>query len=597
MDKPEIFCYTENGNLSREGGLPPAGTGLTDMRRNHDYMMRSEKRPGQTAPRPVSRKSRRRKREKHVGYAIVTLLLLLVLFPIGLILLWVPKLKWRGGTKLLVTIATAPVFFILMAFALTAPSDDPMVVNAQARVRTALTEVTQTISAHLPETSEIRENLTVRGPQIVSRAAQLSLEGAKAAIPAIQRNVTAVIGDGETPGLLSALRDKAMQLAGGADKGGSPSVTLSPDTVVYVVPGEGLYHLDTECAMEDYAPTTKEQAVADGNEPCDICVQMDLKTPVPTYDPRPRPTPIHVATLAPDFPEETPSAPEAGGETEAEPAQAETEEAPDETEPEETVWVPLDEDVPGDAGEQAPEEDASNEILPMEESLNTEAAAEEAGDGEPEEEPEQAEEEPAPEEEPEEAPVQQQETAEAVRPEEPGELPDITGSKATPAPTLSPQVTPTPVPVVTPLPIPEATPIVAPEIKPLSEVTVYYFNGSKYYHGKPTCGSMKNAPEHTFAEAVEAGKQKCPWCGVGNAEALNLEGTVVYCDEGNVFHVTDECASLKGKKWEAQLLEEAWMEDGMDGCPVCGAAALIELEQAQSLQTPVPAPVLEELPK
>ena len=86
------------------------------------YMMRSEKRPGSGYGN-----RRRRPRRKRAGilYILLTLLVSVVLWPVGMVLLWRRKVRLQPGTKLLISLLTLCISIFLIVFALTVPLNDP----------------------------------------------------------------------------------------------------------------------------------------------------------------------------------------------------------------------------------------------------------------------------------------------------------------------------------------------------------------------------------------------------------------------------------------------------------------------------------------
>lgn len=95
-------------------------------------MMRSEKRR-RSAPLPSSgtqpdpQRPPQRKKPRRAGtfYIAVTMLLLLVLWPIGLIFLWRGKLRWGTLTKLFVSVITMMSCILLLGALLTVETGDP----------------------------------------------------------------------------------------------------------------------------------------------------------------------------------------------------------------------------------------------------------------------------------------------------------------------------------------------------------------------------------------------------------------------------------------------------------------------------------------
>ena len=94
-------------------------------------MMRAERRPGGYGSSSLKNNKRKKKPKKHIAYAIVTVLLLLVLWPVGLVMLWLPKLRWNGGVKFVLSIVTFFVFISLLSIALNLPTDNDTVKQIQ----------------------------------------------------------------------------------------------------------------------------------------------------------------------------------------------------------------------------------------------------------------------------------------------------------------------------------------------------------------------------------------------------------------------------------------------------------------------------------
>ena len=71
---------------------------LFARRGGRNYMMRSEKRPGYNRP---AQKPRPRRRRRNVGYIVLTLIVAILLWPVGLFLIWNRRLRCGVGGKLL----------------------------------------------------------------------------------------------------------------------------------------------------------------------------------------------------------------------------------------------------------------------------------------------------------------------------------------------------------------------------------------------------------------------------------------------------------------------------------------------------------------
>ena len=72
-----------------------------------------------------------------MGYICITILLLLLLYPVGLFFLWSRKIRWSGGAKFLLTLVAGAVFCVLLVFALTYKTENPTVKRVQTAVSDA----------------------------------------------------------------------------------------------------------------------------------------------------------------------------------------------------------------------------------------------------------------------------------------------------------------------------------------------------------------------------------------------------------------------------------------------------------------------------
>lgn len=145
-----------------------------------------------------------------------------------------------------------------------------------------------------------------------------------------------------------------------------------------------------------------------------------------------------------------------------------------------------------------------------------------------------------------------------------------------------------------PTPTPEPTPeILRFALKPAAEAVVYFNIGSgKYYHMAKTCGSMKNADSHTFAETADNIHEPCERCNPP-AKALLDETYIVWLDENDTAHLSDECAEFEGQ-WSI-VSADAANEAEYSGCAACEAdrylkalkdGKTVELDDAQPEPTP-----------
>ena len=106
--------------MTYEQAMRP-GTLMLFARGGSGYMMRSEKRGG-----AYGSPNRRPPRRKKAGffYIFFTLLLSVLLWPIGMVMLWQRKVRMTSGTKLLISLLTLCMSVFLIVFALTVPLDN-----------------------------------------------------------------------------------------------------------------------------------------------------------------------------------------------------------------------------------------------------------------------------------------------------------------------------------------------------------------------------------------------------------------------------------------------------------------------------------------
>ena len=107
--------------MTYEQAMRPGMMQAFANRRGSGYMMRSEKRDGSHGG--SGRKPPKRKPAGFV-YIFFTLLLSVLLWPIGMVMLWRSKVRLQSGTKLLISLLTLCVCVFLIVFALTVPVDN-----------------------------------------------------------------------------------------------------------------------------------------------------------------------------------------------------------------------------------------------------------------------------------------------------------------------------------------------------------------------------------------------------------------------------------------------------------------------------------------
>ena len=105
-------------------------------------------------------------------------------------------------------------------------------------------------------------------------------------------------------------------------------------------------------------------------------------------------------------------------------------------------------------------------------------------------------------------------------------------------------------------------------VKSAGEATVYYNNGSKFYHRTSQCGPMLTSTAHRFEETRDRKYRRCNTCGAPD-KALLDEAAIAWIDGDGTAHLSDECTAFNGD-WSLTTAQQA-VADGRRGCEVCGA--------------------------
>ena len=109
--------------------------------RGRNYMMRSEKRPTTYyGGSGNNNRRRRRSRRRHPIYAFFTLLFSVLIWPIGMFMLWAKKLRWGASVKILVSLITLVAFCGWIYAGLTMPTNDEKFRKFQTDAQNALTQ-------------------------------------------------------------------------------------------------------------------------------------------------------------------------------------------------------------------------------------------------------------------------------------------------------------------------------------------------------------------------------------------------------------------------------------------------------------------------
>ncbi|MBR2798982.1 MAG: hypothetical protein IKE17_16210 [Clostridia bacterium] len=557
--------------MTYEQAMRPGALMLFAARKGSGYMMRSEKRGG-----AYGSPNRRPPRRKKAGffYIFITLLLSVLLWPIGMVMLWQRKVRMTSGTKLVISLLTLCMSIFLIVFALTVPLDNVEYTAFQDKANDWLDKAAADVAvagdATMKKTSETWQTMTdfaragaaYAGPYIAN-AIDAGVDAAGKARDAIenlfQRKPAEPVPIGEPE------ETEAPQITGTPGATGTPASTEVPEA--------------TEAPMETDAPVPGDTAEASDAPETEA----------------PKATAEAGETLELLLPETSPSA------DDAQPLEDGVLHANGDFEPGDAD-APTDAPEATDAGA-TPQAATDTPLLPTE--AVTEAPADEATEAAqtpktdmvlvPVTEPPAAEPDEAPADEPAEAPAEEPAEAPAEAPtEEPAEEPaEAPAEEPAEAPAEEPaedapivweavgEPTETPAEAVTESPAEG----VGYTVKPAGQATVYFFSKSVGFHNGPDRHDMKGAPAHTLQEAFDADKHPCKSCGMPDRSILDVDH-IAWIDAKNRIHTTDECADFSGK-WRLMSLDKA-LDAGYDACETCGADFYAEELFPAPTATPAP---------
>lgn len=303
-----------------QAALDATGFGLPYLWKRDDrqYMMRSEKRPGYR-PRPQGgngngNRNRRRRRPRRVWYAVMTVLLLVILWPVGLIPLWARRLRWSGMVKAAVMVLTCAVFLMGFSYLLTMETQVDAIKTAQLSVRDSMTFIAESVEGAARDSGQFAENVS----RISSGTVSLGRKALLTAIPAARENMesfyaqtgrlVAVSARGALGAVKQTLYDTGLAPTPSPTPTPEPTPTPSPTPspsptpappveMVWRVPGEAVYHNDPTCGgMIGAEEITLAEALEEGLMPCESCVLTAGKSPEPTSDTQPLATAMAVIT-------------------------------------------------------------------------------------------------------------------------------------------------------------------------------------------------------------------------------------------------------------------------------------------------------------
>ena len=566
-----------------------------------NYMMRSERRASYNrAPR------RRRKRPGGFIYGLVAIIVSIIIWPLGMVMLWARRLKWGAGVKLIASALTLILCMCWIGFALTVQTGDPRITYIQDKVNAVLADSAGVVTER---SEKLADDVNAAGGELLAYASR-NLPAAAGwvndTIHAGWEAVTGLFGGENDDRIAPVDADVTATPEPSSAPSGEPEPTATPKITAAPTPTPEAESTPEVSAGEPSQEPTEKPTVKPTAEPTPTAepVEVAKGTPAPARvtarptrldidaDPTPAPTikPAGQATVyhssngkcyhmasscigmsgAPAYTLEDSISAGFRSCGNCNSPSADILSA-DET----VVW--LDESNIYHTSDECPDFNGLWSLVTITDACEADAAAcsacgassyapeggriAEASSPEPTVEP----------------------TAEPT--EEPTAEPTV-------EPTVEPTIEPTPEPTPEPEPTIDASALTG--VKSAGEATVYYTSNGVAYHRAATCVGMSGAKAHTLSEAVEAGYRACGNCQAPAAELLSADEPVMWVDESGVFHATDECDRFDGK-WTLMTITDAYAS-GCTPCPACCAAeAAPETTPAPAAEA-TPAPVDDDAP-
>lgn len=555
-----------------------------------NYMMRSEKRGSsgsmRHAPAPGKKPPRRKRRRAGFFYKLFTMLLLLTLWPVGLMLLWRRKVRWSIGTKLLTSIVTLAACIVLIGFALTVNTDNPQYTAVQDSVNIFLDEAADTL-LHLGE--------------IVGEQAEIISEGVSDLSDALWFKGRLYLADGIDTGV--RLAQNVKQSVGALLKSAAvePETTSVPEanasvTAESTLPAEAT----ADAAAASPAPAATNSVAAT------ITVNTDAET-LPIFMPNadsemqngqtigqgtlqragnlilgevsPTAEPVNEifpsATLEPlvftiKSAENATVFYNDGGKcyhktsacasmkTSTEHVLGDTRSisnhrcsicgTPEKSIMDETHIVWTDAENVAHLSDECSAFSGSWNLIPAAEAIEKELTGC----------PECS------------ADLYLRAVAADLdvvirRPESDAAAVSVIDEEPTAEPTAAPTAEPT----AEPTPEPTTEPVtVVPTVtlKPAGEAVVYHSSNGRFYHAQEVCSNMTGSNPYTLAECVQ-GYKRCNACNAPDAQLVDQP--CLWEDENKLCHVSDECSAFSGRF--TLILRDDALADELLGCTVCKA--------------------------
>jgi len=525
--------------------------------RDRNYMMRSEKRPGYPNTPP-------QKPKKSVWYQILTIILLIVLCPVGLILLWRKRLRWPGGVKLLATLLSIIMLFLELGAALWYPFKDERIRHIQHEASVVIGQAADACTDFFHEAGENWTAFVQNGREIGAAAGNHALGmlldaiASPTPVPTQVPPLTLREGDGNRDAIASLMNTPTPSPTPSPTP--TPTLTTEPTATPTATPTAEPEETIEASANILERPTPSGNAVMTPDPNASA-------TPVPPVTPTPTPSPTPDATNTPE-PTTKPT---------LDPASIPKLQDPGEV----TVWHTSDGKWYHKASVCGSMSNASEHTLSSAVSKGKTACPY----CYPHEEKWAKENRPAVylsadgywhtrtgcESNTDEWTIELLDDVRAnasLRPcDACGARYYTNGVPEIPDEAEQPTVTDAVHPTDTPDQTGGAT---VPKLQAAAEIMVWHTSNGKWYHKNSTCGTMSNASQYTLKNAVSNGKTACPYCNPIGEEWGRETAATVYASSDSRWHTTPDCGKNTGE-WEPVLLSAALADSSMTACGECGA--------------------------
>jgi len=613
------FGKVNDMQMTMDQAMRPGFLALA-IKRSKGYVMRSEKRPGYGGT--SGGRGRKPKRPKAgIFYIIMTLIISVILWPVGMVMLWRKKVRMQAGTKLLISLLTMCMSVFLIVFALTVHVDNDRYTEFQDKANDWLNQTSAKLAVagdaaykQGVETWGVMKEFADDAFQPAMNTLADGLDRAVALACEVRAKVQGVPVDEVAPEAVANLAVHKEAGPAGRDEGAVsvrlPENTPDPDSAKSLTNGlltdEGELKpgqtpeptpspMPTETpepteealvwsAVEDGAPADELPLASAELAPVGDAEASEAPTAEPTPEVTPEPTELPEMTVRLKAPGEATvyynetgrlyhmastcnKMSGAGSHSLAEAVAAGKGSCPDCGTPdpailrtENVVW--LDENHVVHTSDECVKFEGKWTLI----SLNDAVAAgyECCPDCEAKLFAARK--------------AQEAEEAEANATETPAVIVLPQGMKEADlaAPLAEAEVTavatpePTPEPAEaepTPTPSPAAPTVVTPTVtlKPVGQVVVYHSSNGKFYHRREVCKGMTGSKPYLLSE-ITSKYRRCTTCDAPDTAMVGK--TCLWLDEDGLCHTSDSCASFKGD-YQFILRDDA-LEQGLKGCPDCG---------------------------